>query len=588
MMKKLFAALTALACALPAVPAFTASALSWEEPTQYMIVNVSTNADGDVTGLILSECNGTCLSQVTTCGADIAAMLEGEETPEWGDIIRLSAPDAGAEIIPLCLHYGAVPEYENLGNVTEIGTLEYLTVEGYDQTSYGQIVQCQLADENNNTYVYCPDEDYGIPAPDMTESKEGLYYMYNGKVMLWAGEVTVDPEEIPWTATGIVIGPNLIDLEGHGDFIFDDTIDSSGDPIGAGDVVELKMRGGVLDIYPGLLPAIEHIDRLGTAAELYSYGEYIVTENDGTQLVMTNIAGEEKTYFYYLQAEMGYELYNSDLVIGAKAGDSILFMHNKSGNPVVPVEPEELLSRTEFAVIGVDDPEDPQNYIVMETNSPTHVYWLRGHQLEAYLTNGGTPLSYGDIFTLAGNYGCTEIWGTNDIFMDAAETIRIEGSVFDTEETAEFTLNTASSDTFVWLKGEAKGYEYPVDFMLGTGLTSQKQFTQPDGIDWTKPDVRDRITMYTYGGVPMFPKSLERLGDADGDNEVNASDAASLLITAAENGAGAGNAVTFSADVDADGTVSAQDAASVLIYAAAKGTGASVTWDTVLNTEETA
>lgn len=580
--RKLTAMLTALACAVSAMPVLTGSALSSGEMTEYMIVNVSTNADGDVTGLILSECNGTCLSQVTTCGADIAAMLEGEETPEWGDIIRLSAPDAGAEIIPLCLHYGAVPEYENLGNITEIGTLEYLTVEGYDQTTDGQIVQCQLVDENNNVYRYNPDENYDLPVPDMTESKEGLYYMYNGKVMFWAGEVTVDPEEIPWTATGIVIGPNLIGLEGHGEFTFDDTIDSSGDPISAGDVVELKMRGGVLDIYPGLLPAIEHIDRLGTAAELYGYGEYTVTENDGTQLVMTDIAGEEKTYSYYLQTEMGYELYNSDLVVNAKAGDTILFMHDKNGNPIVPVEPDDLLSRTEFVVIGVDDAENPQNYIIIQSESPTAVYKLSAGDIAAYLADGGEPLSYGDIFTLAGDYFYTCIWGTNDIMLSKPETIRIEGSVFDLAETADFTFNSASATTFVGLDGEEKGYEYPVDFMVGTGLMFGSDFTQPDGIDWTKPERGDQITMYTYNGVPMFPKSIQRIGDADGDSNVNASDAAEMLIIAAENGAGARNAVTFSNDVNADGVTDAADAAAVLIYAAAKGTGSFIPWEDIL------
>ncbi len=575
--------LTALACAVSAMPVLTASSLSWEEPTQYMIVNVSTNADGDVTGLILSECNGTCLSQVTTCGADIAAMLEGEKTPEWGDIIRLSPPYYIAEIIPGCLHYGgAVPEYENLGNITEIGTLEYLTVEGYDQTSYGQIVQCQLADENNNVYLYNPDENYGIPAPDMTESKEGLYYMYNGEVMLWAGEAAVDPEKTPWTATGIVIGPNLIDLDGHGDFLFDDTIDSNGDPIGAGDVVELKLRGDVADMYPGLLPAIEHIDRLGTAAELYGYGEYTVTENDGTKLVMTNTAGEEKTYSYYLQAEMEYELYNSELVVDAKAGDAILFMHDKNGNPSVPVEPEELFSRTEFVVIGVDDADHPEDYIIIESGYPTAVYQLSAGDIAAYLANGGTPLSYGDIFTLAGNYAYTCIWGTNDIMLEKPETIRIEGSVFDKAETADFTFDSASANTFVWLEGEEKGYQYPVDFMIGTGLMFGSDFIQPDGIDWTKPERGDRITMYTYNGVPMFPKTMQRIGDADGDSNVNASDAAEMLIIAAENGAGARNAVTFSNDVNSDGVTDAADAAAVLIYAAAKGTGSFIPWEDIL------
>ena len=67
------------------------------------------------------------------------------------------------------------------------------------------------------------------------------------------------------------------------------------------------------------------------------------------------------------------------------------------------------------------------------------------------------------------------------------------------------------------------------------------------------------------------------LGDVTGDNLVNASDAAQILIAAAE--IGAGNAPTLSAaqqkmaDVDGNGTINALDAAIVLQYAAAVGAG---------------
>lgn len=589
MMKKIFAALTALACALPAMPVFLASAVSGEELTDYLVTAVRTNVNGSVTGLTLRRVGGAGVCTLSNCGADMSAMLEGRETPEYGDIIGLSAPDFVAEIIPSCLHYTAEnpPEYVNRGNIAEIGTLEYLTVEGYDQTSDGRITKCQLEDKNNEVYLYYPDENYGIPAPDMTENMEGLYYLYKGEVLLWADEVTVDPEKLPWTATGIVIGPNLIDLKGHGDFRFDDTVDSSGDPISAGDVVELKLRGGVIDMYPGLLPVIEHIDRIGTAAELYGYGEYTVTENDGTQLVMTNIAGEERTYSYYLQAEMGYALYNGELIADAQAGDVITFMHNESGNPILPTNPEDLYTRTEFAVIGVDDAENPETYIIIESSSPTAVYMLHASELQPYLANGGTPLSYGDIFTLAGDYAFTCIWGTNDIMLGQAESIRIEGSVFDKGETAEFTLKTTppasgAAEAFVWMEHAETCWEYPVDYAVGSCLMSHHLHVQPDGIDWTKPDLGDKITMYTYNGVPMFPKAMQRIGDADGNGNVNAGDAAELLISSAMHGAGLEQEVTFSTDVDGNGIVDARDAGAVLTYAAAKGTGSPVSWAEII------
>ncbi len=581
--RKFTAMLTALACAVSAMPMFTAFSLSSGEMTEYMVVKVSTNADGDVTGLILSECNGTCLSQVTTCGADIAAMLEGEETPEWGDIIRLSAPDAGAEIIPLCMHYGAVPEYENLGNVTEIGTLEYLTVEGYDQTSYGQITRCQLVDGSSNSYFYYPDEDYGIPAPDVTKSTGDLYYLYNGTAVLLADMNETNWEQATRTTSGILIGPGLLKLN-LGTYYehchFDDTIDDNGRLLNPGDVVEIKYSGEIAESYPAYIIGIESVRRMGTAAELYGYGEYTVTEQTEHYLSITNET-EETTKFYYL--DDSYSYYNNELLTNAQPGNVLAFMHDKFGRPVLPVEPDDLLSRIEFAVIGVDDAENPQNYIIIESRCPTAVFCMGASDLADYLANGGEPLSYGDIFSIAGTYACTCIWGTNDIMFEKPETIRIEGSVFDKAETAEFTTASSPYDSsFIWLEGAENKYEYPVDFMIDTGLSfGDSDFTQPDGIDWTKPDLGDKITMYVYNGVPMFPKAMERIGDADGNQEINASDAAQMLIIAAENGAGARNAVTFSNDVNQDGVTDAMDAAAVLVYAAARGSGVSLSWSEV-------
>ncbi|MBQ2264187.1 MAG: hypothetical protein II341_02190 [Oscillospiraceae bacterium] len=413
----------------------------------------------------------------------------------------------------------------------------------------------------------------------------------DGLAVFSANENEVDDWKTPWTVTGIIIGPDLINVSGEGPCHFDGTMDSDGDRLYPGDVVELKLCGGIAEIYPALLPDIEHIERLGTAGEVYGYAYYTVTENTGTSLSLTTELGEEKIYSYHLQASNGFELYNSELVLDAQAGDTIAFMHNWNGNPIIPTDPMYLHSRAEFAVIGVDDPEAPQSYIIIRSDSPTAVYQLRADQLEPYLAYGGTPLSYGDIFTLAGDYAFTCIWGTNDILLSEPESIRIEGSVFDAEETAEFTLLTAppekdGAESFVQIRGAETLYEYPVDFVLGTCLMSHSLHIQPDGIDWTKPDAGDKVTMYTYKGVPMFPKSMQRIGDVSGDGTVNAADAAELLVNAAENGAGMARAVSFSADVNADSAVNALDAAAVLTYAAAKGSGSPLSWVQVLGTAE--
>lgn len=70
---------------------------------------------------------------------------------------------------------------------------------------------------------------------------------------------------------------------------------------------------------------------------------------------------------------------------------------------------------------------------------------------------------------------------------------------------------------------------------------------------------------------------LDTMGDIDGDVEVNAKDAAAVLVYSAEIGAGnSGNFTEIQkqlADVNQDNEINAKDAAQILIYAANKGAG---------------
>lgn len=584
MMKRLFAALTALACAVPAVPAVTASALSWEGMTEYLVMDTYRNAENELTSLTLLEIGTPHTYTLSNCGTDLAAALEGQDAPEIGDILSVSVPEMLVDVIPGCLHYpkDAPPEIDNLGHITEIAKPEYLTLTKADGWKY------TLRDEDLNSRYYYASEEYGgMPVPDLELKEEGLFYVYNNHVLLQTSPEEISPEQIPWNVSAILVGEGLADVEGIGLCRFTATEDSFDNELGIGDAVKLKMRGLAAKVYPAQLPTIERIDYLGSGADRFGYGEYTVTANDGNYLTLTNRKGEESKYCYK-HPDLELKFYNAGMAENAQVGDTLAFMHNANGAPVVPFDAEKEIRRHEFVVIGVDDPDAPQNYIIIGSGSPTAVYALGADDLERYLADGGTPLSYGDIFTFAGDYASTCIWGTNDILLSKPETIRIEGSVFDTAETAVFTLDSASAETFVWLEGAEKGYEYPVDFMRGTGLSfGDAAFFQPGGIDWTKPDMGDRLTMYTYRGVPMFPKSMERIGDVSGDGDVNAADAADLLVTAAENGAGMARAVSFAADVNTDSTVDALDAAAVLTYAAARGSGARLTWEEVLGTKTT-
>ena len=85
-------------------------------------------------------------------------------------------------------------------------------------------------------------------------------------------------------------------------------------------------------------------------------------------------------------------------------------------------------------------------------------------------------------------------------------------------------------------------------------------------------------TAQTFAEESGYPfQRILTLGDVDGDEVVNASDAAQILIAAALIGAGGTPALAEeqmdAADVNGDSTVDASDAAVVLIYAAAVGAG---------------
>ena len=79
-------------------------------------------------------------------------------------------------------------------------------------------------------------------------------------------------------------------------------------------------------------------------------------------------------------------------------------------------------------------------------------------------------------------------------------------------------------------------------------------------------------------------------GDVDGDNDVSASDAAIVLIYAAEQGVEFVKSTAAElavADVNNDGVINASDAAFILIYAAAEGASSDGTadWNEILHVD---
>ncbi len=100
----------------------------------------------------------------------------------------------------------------------------------------------------------------------------------------------------------------------------------------------------------------------------------------------------------------------------------------------------------------------------------------------------------------------------------------------------------------------------------------------PDIVIAAEPSLSERFQITSdFSTVSLW----EHIGDLDGDDSVTASDAAAILVAAAENGTG--NSTSLSdesqefADVNADGVFNAEDAAIILKYAANQGTGTPLT-----------
>ncbi|MDE5565144.1 MAG: leucine-rich repeat protein [Oscillospiraceae bacterium] len=98
---------------------------------------------------------------------------------------------------------------------------------------------------------------------------------------------------------------------------------------------------------------------------------------------------------------------------------------------------------------------------------------------------------------------------------------------------------------------------------------------------WKKVDVDNNNDPFTTATVHFNAAALPEpdllLGDVNGDDAINASDAAVVLITAAQIGAGDAVDLTdkqkSAADVNKDSKINASDAAVILMYAAAVGAG---------------
>lgn len=103
-----------------------------------------------------------------------------------------------------------------------------------------------------------------------------------------------------------------------------------------------------------------------------------------------------------------------------------------------------------------------------------------------------------------------------------------------------------------------------------------------EGLDIYDMDMKSVVYTHTTGGITVLGSTSKgNLGDVDEDGDVDAADAANILVAAAAVGAGGESGLSEqqkkNADVNGNGGFDSTDAAYVLQYAAAAGAGYSGT-----------
>lgn len=374
----------------------------------------------------------------------------------------------------------------------------------------------------------------------------------------------------------------LIDLEGTGAaYLGADTVfrycDTDKAP-GCGDILEIDISS-IAETYPCQLniPQNAKISYLGNAVDLYGTAEYTVTGNSDYQLKLEDAEGNAASYSYYL-ASFGHNLYHSN-AFDAQAGDKLTFMLNKKGNPMIPIT--EMLHATptqEYAVVAVDHAEEPQNYVLMETEYPYDTIRLTAPMVERCLAEGEPTLQFGDLLELTGHvmeYDGPFIYTHDFALQKTGENlgttfsdgiIRRIGSVYDdcTEVEMEYVRTGERNLHICQLKDMDGNYKMLHQFDYLT------EYVQPGCANLENLYTGDKISMIVYKDVPIIPGTTSTiLGDADASGKLDILDilAVNQHLLAGKPLPESTQARTTSAsrcDMDGDGKVTSSDALAML------------------------
>lgn len=399
MKRNVFAILTALACALPAIPAQIVSASSSTDMTEYVVTDTFHNDEGVLSKLIVREIGTTATLQLSSCGADLTAALEGQDEPEYGDILRVSEPDMIAEIYPGCMHY--IPEKPliivNLGHVSEIAQKKLLTLESKE--SWHSV----LCDANGSQYDYYEETRFNLPKIELAEGESDLFYVYNSNVVLPVADENESDTNWQTIVNAIIVNDSLVMYDNNQPVYFSQKEDSNGHPLAIGDAVRIETKG-IYETYPGKFIPDFHVEYLGKASECYGMDTFTVTEKTEYRLNMTNASGKAAAYTYDYSWSFDLPLYNAEIAANANVGDQLTFILGANGTPAIPCEApkkaftgnaaEAALVLIKAAQLGAGETAAPEELALMDVNADDRISAIDASIVLCYAANAGTSADY--------------------------------------------------------------------------------------------------------------------------------------------------------------------------------------------------
>lgn len=502
-------------------------------PEEYVVVDRYETQNS--WGYIVMEMDGSGCTYYLTEETLEACLQEGDDFPEYGDILglqgyRLSTEMAGTNSLQLNFYNYLTGECDGPGVITNLGSvIENNETEVFTASdAFSAFLSLEDRDGNANwiTIDYLEEGDVLYNAEIGTQAE---MYTYHGYPTIPVEQECLPVEE--YAVVGVKDDDYVI-LHLRDNVIY--TLSGEDAALCLSDGQNAPAYGDIIEIsgYPSISEGeIADAVRFCTDRELTKSGGGVktVTNVMAGDILGFNYHGYQDTdvvELYQTEARTGYlyavgymEEYPQPQTPDwdSVPHGTLIEMYTYEGKPIIPVP---IPLPPQFAVIG----EKGKSRVLMDLETSA-TYYLAGRDIYKYLVDGQEWPAYGDIVTIDGTYSISGNTRTRDFhpysLFGVAPSISIDG-VLAAETTAEFTLrdvDTLGRPVLVDENGTRHVYE---NDYLSEGYTSAAE------VDWAKLNSGDAVTMIVSNGRPVLPVSVSPLGDANDDGSLDVLDVITL------------------------------------------------------------